>query len=194
VSRLGYAGHGELAADAERFRRRVLRADGAGDVRELAPLFLPYLGDGERDDPSIRAGFLGLSFRHDRAALAFSVLEGIALGVSATIAILQAAGSPLDELRVGGGGARLPVLGRLKADVLGAPVLHLDGDSAAIGTALLAAEATDLGSEVSGAVQRFLARGRRFRPSQVGREMEASRIAWFQEARDAAAVHIGGVA
>lgn len=193
VSRLGYAGHGELAADAERFRRRALRADGAGDVRELAPLFLPYLGDGERDDPRIRAGFLGLSFRHDRAALAFSVLEGIALGVSATIAILQAAGSPLDELRVGGGGARLPVLGRLKADVLGAPVLHLDGDSAAIGTALLAAEATGLGSEVSGAVRRFLARGKRFRPSEAGREMEASRIAWFQEARDAAAVHIGAV-
>ena len=44
-------------------------------------VFLPFLGDGERDDPGARAALLGLSDRHTRAAVAFAVLEGIALGV-----------------------------------------------------------------------------------------------------------------
>jgi sugar (pentulose or hexulose) kinase len=190
VSRLGYSGYEELAADADRFRRRMLRGGDAADVLELAPLFLPYLGDGERDDPSVRAGFVGLSFRHDRPALAFSVLEGIALGIRATIEILHAAGSPLDELRVGGGGARLPILGRVKADVLRAPVLHLDGDSAAIGTALLAADAAGLGSEVEGAIGRFLSRGRRFLPTERGVPIERVRAAWFDEVHGSDAVHM----
>src|SRR5215475_7367586 len=84
VNALGYAGFGELASDAERFRRRLQRG-GAGSrgtaAADAAPLFLPYLGDGERDDPSARAGFLCLSDRHDRAALAFAVIEGVSLGV-----------------------------------------------------------------------------------------------------------------
>jgi sugar (pentulose or hexulose) kinase len=84
----------------------------------------------------------------------------------------------------------LGVLGRVKADVLGAPVLHLDGDSAAIGTALLAAEASGLGAEVPGAIGRFLKRGRRFHPTDWGREIEAVRAAWFDEVREAEAVHM----
>ena len=42
---------------------------------------------------------MGLSDRHDRAALAFAVLEGVALGVRATLVVLQEAGSLLEELR-----------------------------------------------------------------------------------------------
>jgi sugar (pentulose or hexulose) kinase len=190
LSRLGYDGYESLAADADRFRRRLIRGRRVGDLREMAPLFLPYLGDGERDDPTIRAGFVGLSFRHEREALAFAVIEGIALGVAETIAILRAAGSPLDELRVGGGGGRLPVLGRVKADALGAPVLHLDGDSAAVGTAMLAAEAAGLGSERAGAIRRFVSRGRRFRPTEGGREVELVRAAWFERVRGAGALRM----
>ena len=125
---LGYPGFGELAADAERFRRRLRRGVGGRGARgampavEAAPLFLPYLGDGERDDPTARAGFVGLSDRHDRAALAFAVIEGVALAVRSVLAVLEQAGSPLSELRTGGGGARIDLAGQLKADLLGRPV------------------------------------------------------------------------
>ena len=57
---------------ARRARRRTRAA--------AAPLFLPYLGDGERDDPALRAGFIGLSDRHGRDELAYAVLEGLAFG------------------------------------------------------------------------------------------------------------------
>ena len=43
----------------------------------------------------------------DAPALAFAVIEGVALGVRSVLQVLEHAGSPLTELRVGGGGARL---------------------------------------------------------------------------------------
>jgi len=43
--------------------------------------------------------------RHTRAAMAFAVIEGIAFGVCEALAVLERAGSPVRELRVGGGGA-----------------------------------------------------------------------------------------
>ena len=43
----------------------------------------------------------------------------------------------LGELRVGGGGARLPLSGQLKAELLGLPVLHLDLDPAGFGVAMI---------------------------------------------------------
>lgn len=192
VSALGYPGFGALADDAERFRRRMRRGardtGGTGAV-DAAPLFLPYLGDGERDDPTARAGFLGLSDRHDRAALAFAVIEGVALGVRSVLAVLQQAGSPLSELRVGGGGARLGLAGQLKADLLGRQVLHLDIDPAGFGAAMLAADSAGLSGEASAAVSVTLRRARRFVPSPWGSAFERERAAWYDQVRPSAAVH-----
>src|SRR5262249_27294594 len=117
VKAFGYATYGELSADAQRCPRRLQRAARPGggrsagattaaDAVDAAPLFLPYLGDGERDDPSARAGFIGLSDRHSRPELAFAVIEGVALGVRAVLQVLARAGSPLAGLLVGGRGAR----------------------------------------------------------------------------------------
>jgi xylulokinase len=226
VKALGYPEYGELAADAERFGRRLRRGSrpaGTGQRRSrhdamaadggdgpaaggtdsgsssrgpaavaAAPLFLPYLGDGERDDPAARGGFIGLSDRHDRAALAFAVIEGVALGVRSALQVLEHAGSPLTELRVGGGGARLGLAGQLKADLLGCPVLHLDLDPAAFGTAMLAAAAAGLSGEAADATIGMLRRARRFVPSRWGSQFELGRAAWFDQVRPSAAVHDPG--
>ena len=168
---LGYPGFGELAADAERFRRRLLRRMAAPAAPppavEAAPLFLPYLGDGERDDPTARAGFVGLSDRHDRAALAFAVIEGVALAVRSVLAVLEQAGSPLTELRTGGGGARIDLAGQLKADLLGRPVVHLDIDPAGFGAAMLAAGAAGLSGEARRGHRRDGAAGAAVRPVRL---------------------------
>jgi sugar (pentulose or hexulose) kinase len=185
VRRLGYPGHAALAADAERLRRRLRRT--RADARDVAPLFLPYLGDGERDDPALRGAFVGLSLRHDRPALAYAVLEGIAFGVRGALAELAAAGSPVEELRVAGGGGRLPVLSQIKADVLGIPVLALRADAAATGTALLAARPAGLAGEAAAAVATVLAAARRHEPS-AGSERLTARLAWYDHTRAAAAV------
>jgi xylulokinase len=183
VKRLGYGSYRELEADALRFAQRRQRIVNA---RETAPLFLPYLGDGDRDDPNVRASFQGLSLRHDRPALAYSVLEGVAMGVRLTLEVLQQAGSPLDELRVSGGGARLSLLGQLKANVLNRDVLHLNADAAATGTAMLAASVTGWEQEAGRAIQAILNRARRFEPDDRWVEIEAERLGHFRRARETA--------
>lgn len=185
VRRLGYADHAELAADAERHHRRVGRLDPI----DAAPLFLPYLGDGERDDPSVRAGFLGLSDRHDRAALAFAVLEGVALGVTAVVRELAEAGSPAGELRVGGGGAHLPLVGQLKAELLGLPVLHLDVDPAGFGVAMLAAASAELADAPATTIEAVVSRALTLQPTTEGQRRERVRLDWFLSTRTAPAVH-----
>jgi xylulokinase len=185
MRRLGYRSHAALGGDAERFVRRLAR--GRGDPRQAAPLFLPYLGDGDRDDPALRGAFVGLSLRHDRPALAYSVLEGIAFAVDGALADLDAAGSPVEELRVSGGGAGLAVLSQIKADVLGRPVLALRSDAAAIGTALLSGDAAGLGEEAAAAVSSVLAAARRYEPSRAAGRL-ADRREWFAETRAAAAM------
>jgi xylulokinase len=194
VKALGYATYAELSADAGRCRRRLQRrarpggGQGAGAV-DAAPLFLPYLGDGERDDPSARAGFIGLSDRHGRQELAFAVIEGVALGVRSVLQILERAGSPLAELRVGGGGGRLDLAGQTKADLLGRPVLHLDLDPAGFGAAMLAAAAAGMPGEAGEAAQAARRRARRFVPSRWGSGFGLERATWFDLLRADTAVH-----
>jgi xylulokinase len=187
VRRLGFGGFAELAEDARRFRRRGRRGKDP-DAVEMAPLFLPYLGDGERDDPAVRAAFLGLSDRHDRPALAWAVLEGVALALRATLAPLKAAG-PVRELRVAGGGGRLAILAQLKSDTLGVPVTRLEADTAAIGAALLAGGAVGLRPQAQAAIGALVHRARTVRPTAWWVEAAATRATWFDHVRNEPAVH-----
>ncbi len=167
-----------------------LAAGAISDPRLAAPLFLPYLGDGERDDPALRAAFIGLSDRHGRDELAYAVLEGLAFAVCETVSVLTAAGAPLQELRVAGGGARVPALGQIKADALEHPVRHLAHDSAPIGVALLAASRTGYASEVRAAAAANLGRARLFEPQAMSADAIQERYAWFLDVRASEAVRL----
>ncbi|HTX63747.1 MAG TPA: FGGY family carbohydrate kinase [Acidimicrobiales bacterium] len=191
VDQLGFAGFEDFAAHADEGTALVLDEQRGGPI-DAAPVFLPYLGDGERDDPTIRAAFVGLSDRHDRRTLAYAVVEGVAAGVASVLDVLKAAGSPLEELRVSGGGARLDALGQVKADLLGVPVLHLREDAAGLGVALLAAAATGHPDEVAVARAGLLQRATRFEPRRVGSARLEVRRAWFDDLRRAAALHLPG--
>ena len=57
--------------------------------------------------PSLRGAITGLSLRHDRAAIARAVLEGVAFAIRDQLELLRAGGAPVTELRVSGGDARL---------------------------------------------------------------------------------------
>ena len=191
VGQLGFGDFDDFAAAAREGMGRVL-AEGASDPVDAAPVFLPYLGDGERDDPFIRAAFAGLSDRHDRCALAYAVVEGVAAAVASVLDVLRGAGSPLKELRVSGGGARLDSLGQVKADLLGVPVVHLDEDASGIGAALLAADAVGYREEARSARAALLARSTRRVPSPSARPLLEARRAWFARLRAADALRVPG--
>ncbi len=190
IDRLRMGGFEALEAGA-RTTLAALSDGGRADPCATAPLFLPYLGDGERDDPTLRAAFIGLSDRHGRDELAYAVLEGIAFAVTETVSILTEAGSPLDELRVGGGGARLAALGQIKADALAVPVRHLEHDSAPVGVALLAAAVTGERSAAESALATNVARARCFEPSRASSAAIQERYRWFLSVRGSSSVRLG---
>jgi sugar (pentulose or hexulose) kinase len=113
------------------------------EAADVAPgsdglLFIPVLGDGERDDPMLRGSAVGLSIRHDRKSWARATLEGVAFGIRAHLESLGRASTPVTELRVSGRPASLQTWGQIKADVLGIPVSRVPGDATGAGVALLA--------------------------------------------------------
>ncbi len=99
----------------------------AGDPRpDLVPiLFLPSLS-GERVphwDPALRGAFLGLHRTHGPAEMAQAVMQGVALNNLSVLSRAEAAtGCAVAEIRLGGGGAT-PAWARLRADILGRPVV-----------------------------------------------------------------------
>ena len=92
----------------------------AGEVRESAPLFLPYLS-GERTphaDPGATGSFHGLTHTHSRDDLSYAVLEGVAFAFADGMAALREAGSDPKRLLAIGGGARSDTWLQLLADIL----------------------------------------------------------------------------
>jgi len=136
IAALMYGGRSGRArnADFDRLDRE------AADVPPGADglLFIPVLGDGERDDPTLRGAAVGLSARHDRKAWARATLEGVAFAIRAHLEGLGRASTPVTELRVSGRAASLRTWNQIKADILGIPVTRIPGDAAAAGVAMLA--------------------------------------------------------
>ena len=120
----------ELTADAENC------AAGADGV-----VFLPYL-QGERTphaEPDATASFTGLALRHDRAALARAVLEGVAYGLRDSLELLRGLGVEPRAGRASGGGAHSRVWLEIVASVLDLPLERCVVDEgSAYGAALLA--------------------------------------------------------
>ena len=87
-------------------------------------LFTPWL-DGERcpvEDKVVRAGWLNLSLRTDRAMLVRSVLEGVAFNSRWLLdAYEKFIKRPVPSVRILGGGAQSDLWCQIYADVLGAP-------------------------------------------------------------------------
>ena len=89
-------------------------------------LFLPYL-QGERVpywDPHLRGAFLGLNRRHGPGDLAWAVLEGVAFLNRIVLERAESAlGSPVGEIRFGGGAASNAQWCQVKADICERPVV-----------------------------------------------------------------------
>jgi len=118
--------------------------------------FLPYL-TGERsphNDPDARGAWIGLSWRHGRAHLVRSVLEGATFAMRDCLDVVRALHIPVEEIRVSGGGARSEFWRQLQADIYGQPVATINAsEGPAYGVALLAATGTGVYSSIEEACQ-----------------------------------------
>jgi xylulokinase len=140
-------------------------------------LFLPYL-TGERTphlDPHARGAFIGLSVRHGRAHMTRAVMEGVAYSLRDGLEIMRALGTPDDDMRAVGGGARSPLWLELQADVYGRTVRRTEVDEGpAYGAALLAGVAAGAFAEVAEASEQVRLRGEVTEP-------DAARAARYDE-------------
>lgn len=111
-----------------------------------AEMFLPHLS-GERtphNDPGSTGVITGLTHSTTRVALVSAALEGVAFALAEGLAVLEAAGDPVETLQVVGGGAQSLAWGRVLAAALGRPLFYgPEGRSGpAVGAARLARLAT----------------------------------------------------
>jgi len=116
------------------------------DAGRVAPganglLWTPYLM-GERTphlDPHARAALVGLTASHTRAHVVRAILEGVAFSLRDTFEIFKEMNVPVEEIRLGGGGARSKLWRQIQADVYGHVVKTVEAEEgAAYGAALLA--------------------------------------------------------
>jgi xylulokinase len=116
------------------------------DAARVAPganglLWTPYLM-GERTphlDPHARAALVGLTASHTRAHVVRAILEGVAFSLRDTFEIFKEMNVPVEEIRLGGGGARSKLWRQIQADVYGRVVKTVEAEEgAAYGAALLA--------------------------------------------------------
>ncbi len=144
-------------------------------------LFLPYMADGERSDPALRAGFFGLSLRHTQGDLARSVLEGVAFAMREHIDTMRESGAPVHEISASGGGARSALWNQIKADITGLPVATVTSDATALGVALLAGTAIGFYPSLETAVRLSARISARYEPRETYREMYTERYHRFRE-------------
>ena len=123
--------------------------------------FLPYL-QGERTphrDASARGAILGLSLAHSRAHVTRAVIEGVCFALRDSITILRELGVDTSHMLLTGGGARVPFLRRLQAEVFGLPVSTVNREEGpAYGAALLAAVGAGAFRDLSAAAASTLTR------------------------------------
>jgi len=117
-------------------------------------------------DPSEAGAILGLRETHSRAHLFRALLEGIAFDLRRGREILeQATGSKITELRIGGGGARSPLVVQILADVMNLPVLRPASEElSARGAALVAAAASGVHRGLGSAVAAMVPDAPRYTP------------------------------
>ncbi len=114
----------------------------AGTIKPGADglLFHPYLS-GERApywDPLLKADFVGMGFRHERAHFARAVYEGIAFSLRDVLEQFRSRGMDVKRARIIGGGSKSAVWRQIVADVLNVEILLPETTDASFGAALIA--------------------------------------------------------
>jgi xylulokinase len=111
------------------------------------PIFLPHLV-GERTpylDPTLRGAWTGLAAAHNRDALLYAALEGVAFAAADAVDALPELPARGRTLRLAGGGTTTPAWRALLADALDASLDAVEApDASARGAALLAAQTANL--------------------------------------------------
>lgn len=162
----GAGGHDAYAALLETARDVPPGADGL--------FFFPYV-DGGRRAPwyltGATGGFVGIVSGHTRAHFVRALLEGIAFQYPPTLALVDPDRQLTQPIAMVDGEARSALWNQIKADVLGHPVRTASVvESAALGAAVLAAQAAGVFGSASEAVASLVHFDREYVPEPARRQ------------------------
>lgn len=130
---------GELAREAVRVPA------GAG-----GHMFLPFLTGSASPyfDSRDRACITGLSSASSKPEILRAVLEGVAFHLKENIEVFESMGCSIQKIRLGGGGTKIPLWGKIIADVLGRDLEVLQTSDASVLGACMIARAGVLGRDI----------------------------------------------
>jgi xylulokinase len=145
-------------------------------------LWAPYLM-GERTphlDPNARAALMGLTASHTRGHVVRAILEGVAFSLRDSFTLFAEMGMPVNNIRLGGGGARSALWRQIQSDVYGHEVEILKAEEgAAYGAAILAGVGVRVWSSVDAACNEVVEVAQRVAPQPAAVErMNASYAAY----------------
>jgi xylulokinase len=157
----------------------------AAEITPASPLFLPHL-QGERAplwDAALRGTFAGLTAATGPEALTAAVLEGVAFSARLALEALQRSAALVpDRLQIGGGGAASDRWCQIRADVLGRPLVRVQGrDPGALGAAVMAGVGSGAMPDLAVAAERLVRTDRVFQPDPARAALMERRFELWQD-------------
>ena len=152
------------------------------------PFFIPHLaGRVSPAWPLLRGSWAGLNWSHGTAHLYRAVLEGVALEYAIYRDVLKSLDRKfaMVEIRVTGGGERSKVWNRIKASVIGCPVIQMARtEGAPMGAALLAGFGVGLFKDIDRAAHKWIKRGTVTQPDLNETGCYSKRLKRYRELLD----------
>lgn len=151
---------------------------------ETDPMFVPHLGGRVcPSSPELRGSWTGLNWSHSCEHLYRAALEGVALeyGVYRDILLELYPDLKLRELRITGGGEKSNLWNRIKADVMGAPVVQIkNSEGAPMGSALLAGFGVGVFKDLSKAASIWVQMGQSHHPVKSNKAFYKKRLEQYK--------------
>jgi xylulokinase len=148
------------------------------------PIFVPHLaGRVSPSEPGLRGAWVGLTWSHGPGHLYRAVLEGVAFEYAIYLRSLDSlyGTGRAAEVRVTGGGERSTLWNRIKANVLGLPVLQVSGAGGAHrGAALLAGYGVGVHHDLDDAAATWVATGAATPPEPGAVAASRARLARYE--------------
>lgn len=160
----------------------AVRGELADFLAKKPPIFLPYL-NGERApifDPHARGVFFGLGKDCTKADLSYAVSEGVAFSVYHIAKHLVAL--PVGDVLLGGGAAKDPLLGTVKATLFNRSFITLrEADTSALGAAMIAGIGTACFHDLSEATESCIQMDQAYTPIPALRDTLLKRYAIYEQ-------------
>lgn len=152
---------------------------------ETGPLFVPHLGGRvSPGQPYLRGAWVGLDWSQSLAHLYRAVLEGVALeyGIYRNVLGQLYPKMKLKDIRITGGGERSVIWNRIKAAVLGMPVVQIvRSEGAPMGSAMLAGVGAGLFKSVPAVANQWVKKGARYSPNKKLYDYYRRRVKKYEE-------------